>query len=38
MIEPMTLFPLYVTEALHAQKTFYESGFGFRAVFFDADF
>ena len=38
MIEPMTLFPTLVTEDLAAQKAFYESSFGFRAVFFDPDF
>ena len=38
MIEPVVLFPLYVTEHLDAQKAFYESAFGFSAVFFDADF
>lgn len=38
MIEPMTLFPLYVSDGLDAQKAYYESNFGFRTVFFDADF
>ena len=38
MIEPMALFPLYVTDDLEAQKRFYESSFGFEAVFFDATF
>jgi len=38
MIEPMALFPLYVTGKLDAQKTFYETSFGFETVFFDAGF
>jgi len=38
MIKPMTLFPVYVTDRLDAQKAFYETHFGFKPVFFDADF
>ena len=38
MIEPMALFPLHVTENLHAQKAFYERVFGLQAVFFQPDF
>ena len=38
MIELTTSYPLFVTGNLEAQKSFYESMFGFRAVFFEADF
>ncbi|MCE0556993.1 VOC family protein [Motilimonas sp. E26] len=38
MIEIEAMFPVMVTTNLEAVKTFYESVFGFNAVFFDADF
>ena len=38
MIEISSMFPLYITNDLGSQKAFYESTFGFAAVFFDADF
>lgn len=38
MIEVDAMFPVMVTENLEAVKTFYESVFGFNAVFYDADF
>lgn len=38
MIEPTAMFPVLVTDELGAQKAFYESSFGFEAVFFEPDF
>ncbi|MCE2571112.1 VOC family protein [Motilimonas eburnea] len=38
MIEINAMFPVMVTNDLTAVKAFYESVFGFNAVFFDADF
>lgn len=38
MINPTASYPLFVTDDLEAQKSFYESTFGFRAVFFEPDF
>ncbi len=38
MIEIDAMFPVMVTAELDAVKTFYESVFGFNAVFYDADF
>ncbi len=38
MIEIEALFPVLVAENLEALKNFYETYFGFQAVFFDADF
>ena len=38
MIEFQAMFPVMVTTDLDALKQFYESVFGFNAVFYDADF
>lgn len=38
MIEIDAMFPVMVTANLEAVKAFYESVFGFNAVFYDADF
>jgi uncharacterized glyoxalase superfamily protein PhnB len=38
MIEIEAMFPVMVTANLEAVKAFYESVFGFNAVFYDADF
>lgn len=38
MIEFSTIYPVYVAEELAALKVFYNSVFGFNAVFFDPDF
>jgi uncharacterized glyoxalase superfamily protein PhnB len=38
MIEIDAMFPVMVTENLDAVKRFYETVFGFTAVFYDADF
>ena len=38
MIEIDAMFPVMVTTNLEAVKAFYESVFGFNAVFFEADF
>lgn len=38
MIEIDAMFPVMVTANLDAVKAFYESVFGFNAVFYDADF
>jgi len=38
MIQFKSAFPLYVTQDLEAQKTFYSDKFGFESVFFDAEF
>jgi uncharacterized glyoxalase superfamily protein PhnB len=38
MIEIDAMFPVMVTENLDAVKQFYETVFGFTAVFYDADF
>lgn len=38
MIEIDAMFPVMVTTNLEAVKAFYESVFGFNAVFYDADF
>ena len=38
MININAAFPLYVTENLDAQKSFYAKTFGFEAVFFDPEF
>ena len=38
MIKFNSAFPLYVTDELEAQKAFYSEVFGFKAVFYDAEF
>ncbi|RDL44397.1 glyoxalase [Marinomonas piezotolerans] len=38
MIEIDAMFPVMVTTNLEAVKTFYETVFGFNAVFYEADF
>ncbi len=38
MIEFKAMFPVMVVEDLNAIKSFYESVFGFHAVFYDSDF
>lgn len=38
MIEPIAMFPVYITKQLSMQKQFYEQHLGFSTEFYDSDF